>query len=469
VRLIADKPTNSSMQQPESTVKCRRFGDNRHNRRLVLGGVLVFYVVTATVMALTMPWDVRTPTLAQYTPPDEAAHVAYLQELTTTGMLPRLTSGKRNYEAHQPPLYYLSAVPVYLAARAISSEGEGQPGVWDYTLLRMWSVLWGLASLVFAYYLGRLVFPDSWPLQVAVPAFLAALPSRTFICASVSNDVASELFSVISLVIMAGGLRKGFTTRRSAWLGVAIGLGLLSKSTCLALLPTALVAILLGAWTRKGISWRRALVNVTVVAAIVIALWGWWAARNVLLYGDPLATAAFKQAFSQDRATPEYFYSNPQLGFTPLMYAEFVLGITFLSFWGVFGQVSAFMPAGYYCLGYILTVALIVGLGAGIVRGLRRRRAEQQACRIWLVFGCMLIVVLVMFALFNMSFFQAQARYLFTANAVLAVVFVAGMSGLAAGSWRALPVWLAVGAVGFMSLWALKAMQVLSFQPLPPF
>ncbi len=269
---------------------------------------------------------------------------------------------------------------------------------------------------------------------------------------------------------MVSGLREGFTPRRVAWLGLVIALALLSKTTCLALIPVAIVAVTLGSRAERAIDWRRALLGLLIIAAIITSVWGWWAIRNVVLYGDPLATAAFEEVFSKDRATPQYFYSNPQATFSPPMYAQLVARVTLLSLWGVFGQACEYMPPLYYALGKLLAAFALLGLLARLLRGWQSRTAiDAQSVRIWVVLGLMLGVVLAMFTAFNASFFQAQARYLFPANAALAAVFVAGLSGLAAGRWRPLPVWTGVAILAIMTVWVLDAWFTLSFLPFESF
>src|SRR5574340_153707 len=138
----------------------------RHTSTLVLGLVLLVYVLLAGLYA------VRTP---RWQAPDEPAHFNNVRAIAETGALPVLSPGdydqqyleeiksKRfpanmpvdsiRYEAWQPPLYYVAAVPFYLASRA------GGIGAQVLTL-RLFSVLLELAALLVAYAVVCEIFPD---------------------------------------------------------------------------------------------------------------------------------------------------------------------------------------------------------------------------------------------------------------------------------------------------------------------
>jgi hypothetical protein len=63
--------------------------------------LLVCHFVAATAYLLRFP---------AWRAPDEGAHFAYIQHLHQTGNLPIFYGKEKGtYEAHQPPLYYLTA------------------------------------------------------------------------------------------------------------------------------------------------------------------------------------------------------------------------------------------------------------------------------------------------------------------------------------------------------------------------
>src|SRR5437667_339291 len=65
--------------------------------------------ILALFLLLALGYNRATPFGA---PPDERPHALYVEHLVSHGTLPVLRREQRDaYEAHQPPLYYLLAVP----------------------------------------------------------------------------------------------------------------------------------------------------------------------------------------------------------------------------------------------------------------------------------------------------------------------------------------------------------------------
>lgn len=376
-------------------------------------GVLVSYLLTAGVLAVLQPMDLRGGPEAKASPPDESAHVAYFEELRTTRRLPRLTSGTGNYEAHQPPLYYLIATPVYCAFL-----GLGKPTA--IIAVRMLNVLLGAASILLLARLAILAFPGNGYFVAMATVFGGLWPARIIACTGAGNDPLVEVACLAALVVLAGVATRPPTARNAFLAGVAIGLAMLAKSSALPLVPVGLLGVYLG-WKRTsegedgGPEARRLATCAGALLAGVLILWGPWAARNVVLYGDPFAAAAFERIFKQDRATPEFFLSR---GFSGLQYFALVAYQTALSFWGVLGQANIFLPSGLYALGFVFWgLTLIVALSGLIWRG---DRPPSEAAPIWAMLALLGALMLAFYLRFNTVFYQAQARYFMPATAVVA-------------------------------------------------
>jgi len=395
-------------------------GPSRRLELLLLVGIGVIYVGLAVTAALVMPWDARTE--AVRTPPDELAHLIYVHELATTGRLPVFTSGSGNYEAHQPPLYYLTCLPFYFAARA-ASGAPATPAAFaaGFLACRLWSVFIGLGVVLASYVAARELFPERPVLRLGTTALVAWLPSHLINCAAVTNDGLAELWCTLALWQLLRAARAGMTGRGAVWLGLLAGLGLLTKSHALFLLPLFLVPVW-GAHAegRAGRRWLRPVLALLI--ALVLA--GWWYGRNTVLYGDPLAQRAFVTVFGVDRPTPGTFLTQP--GWTIGRYLLLVALWTAYSFWGVAGQAAVFMGEGAYAVGAGLWAGALLG---GAMAWLRRREegeAEAAAKRQWWVMGLAVGLVGLVYLRFNADFFQAQARYLFPAVLPLAALHVCG-------------------------------------------
>jgi 4-amino-4-deoxy-L-arabinose transferase-like glycosyltransferase len=433
-------------------------GTGPGGRRSAVGGrvILVLYV------ALAVGYNLATPFGA---PPDERPHSVYVEHLATRGSLPVLLRGAREaYEAHQPPLYYFICLPVWWASRALPA---GDPaGAWprDKTL-RLVSTMIGAAGLLLIARLARIVSPEEETLALGATAFAAFLPMRLATAAAVGNDLLAELIFTATLLLLVAAVRGGITARRTLALGVALGLGLLTKSTCLLLFPIAALGLALAASKRAHADGKQRATTVaflgSVAGSFVVALviGGWWLVRNQQLYGEVFVARTFERYF-QDTARPEFFLRQ---GMTFAEYMLFlVIPLTFRSFWGVFGhmQISmgALTPAPFMPPSWIyplLALPTIASVG-GLARVYARRQAMEAATRaVWGLLVVTWLLVAAAFLRFNTAFFQAQGRYLFPAMAPIALLFTLGLQSVGPTRWAGR---VALGTAGAMLLLALYAL-----------
>jgi hypothetical protein len=295
----------------------------------LLALLLLVYVALAAWYSLTIPLGEA---------PDEVPHYTYVRYLARHGRLPTTTE---EHEAFQPPLYYVlgAALTFWIedeadapfAVRHNAHYDVLDPRApknlllhtadeaWPYRgwalawhLLRLLSIALGAVTIWAIYHLGRVL----WPQQAAIPLTMAALtaftPQFLFLSAVANNDNAATAFSALVLWQVAALLhdRPGAAPwKRSALLGVLLGLGLLSKASLVALVPVVGLAVAVAAWRGgrppAGGAMREtdpAPSPVRRPAMRVVAAWtlafglaalvaGWYFVRNWLLYGDPLGWA----------------------------------------------------------------------------------------------------------------------------------------------------------------------------------
>ncbi len=430
--------------------------------------IIAAYVVCASLTAWFMPWsadDGRWPVAlrAKYSPPDEGAHLGYIDYLITNRALPVFDDPDANYEAHQPPLYYISCIPAYLlgggvaAVLGLHSTHEG-----IVRSVRAWSVVIGAAVIWAVYALALGMFGNDRPKALLAAGFAALLPMHFVNLAGVTNDGLAEL-TVTLCIIWACKLASEVSDRNALVLGLLVGLAMLVKSSALFIFFVAGVAAILG--TRhledEGQRLKRIArgIGLTVAAALVVC--GWWWVRNQILYGDPLAHRVFVELFSVDRATPEWFFER---GLSGVGYVLMIFWGTALSFWGVFGQANVYLPGYGYLVGWAFGLLAITGL----VRATRSRRSFWAAAPLCWLLACLgLAFVLAFYLRFNMIFYQVQARYLFTAIGPLAALFAAGWwslwqsgkagedkSSISKTAWTLW--WVVLGLLAIMALWYLR-------------
>lgn len=429
---------------------------------------LALVAVVAGYVALALGYALATP---KWNAPDEPAHFNYVAEVATTGRLPVIQAGDWDagllerskatqfraadvrsirYEGHQPPLYYLLAAPVYLATAGLGLDAQ-------VFALRALSALFGALLLLVAHRAARLLFPAQPPLWVAVPAVVAFIPMHTAMSAAVNNDLLAELLGSLLLLALLRGLGRGFDGRAALQLGALGGLCLLTKLTLY-----GFVALLVPGWLvwdglRRGAARdpaERFALATRLAAAVGLALLiaAPWLLRNASVYGpDDLLAARRHDAVVVGQPRWERFDAAA---------AQTFLTVLFQSFWGQFGWMGIVLDQRLY-----LAFGLLGGLGAlGLALELARRAAGGQpgaargathpgaSDQQLVALGAAVLIVFGQVVYYNLSFIQAQGRYLFPAIVPIAAL-------LCLGWWR-----LAGATVPFR--WASDAPEP-AFVPLP--
>lgn len=483
---------------------------------------VVLYVCFGIAAAFIVPCDYTIP---RPTPPDEGAHLAYIAYLAEQRHLPIFLSPNDNYEAHQPPLYYVSALPAYWLGTKLFPSHTQRPLI---IIIRLWSVLLAAISVWLMWLLGRRVFGlNSW-LSLAPACFLALWPGRTMIVSAITNDGLAEALCLWTFLLCLILLQEGLAHKRAAHIGFVWSLALLTKSTALALGPVLGLALVMGATNEENKQEKIGALAQQIgragliVGAFVFVIAGWWFIRNQILYGDPLAARAFHQLFKQDRATPEYFIS--QLGLSGSAYFSLVIVHTLFSFWGVYGQANVWNPESYYLLGFGIWLGALAGLVRQIIypqcseiifseakseafipnycqekengkrksasslrknslKGLKPLKAREKRAlvpevllpkqpfwrpRFLILSGLLIIIVIVFFLRFNTEFYQAQARYLFAANGPIVIWIVWGLWSVDRRLWGHGTVGLALAMLLGMSIWSVGGYNALVAAHYPP-
>lgn len=171
------------------------------------------------------------------------------------------------YTANHPPLYYLAMAPLYRATDGWSTQSQ-------LYLLRAAAIPFGLVVVLCAFGSVRLLFPRDEFMQIAVPAVVAFQPQISYEAAMVNNDIAGIAAVSVILYLLLRTLRRGLTRRDLALVGLALGIGLLFKSTTIITIPGIAIAIVLGTSIRRPRLW---IAGGLLPAAVTIAVtWPWY-------------------------------------------------------------------------------------------------------------------------------------------------------------------------------------------------
>jgi len=389
--------------------------------RWLLPAIVLIYLILATLYAAYTPdWQA----------PDEPAHynyvkylgeqyrfpilkpgdypAAYLEEIKTAHFPPEMSIAPIRYEFHQPPLYYVLAVPVYRLF-----GGSLLP-------LRLLSVALGALLLLVVCWTVRALVPDRPFLALGATAFVAFLPMHLAMTAAVNNDTLAELLLATILLLSIRylklpdsslGQREG--RQLLVLLGITTGLGLLTKSAVYVAVPLVLLAIALKhLWIeRPSLSGSLKAGTVYAIPAFLMGL-PWWL-RNIAHYGgiDFLGLNRHDEVVVGQLRTAEFVAGR---GFGALLH-DFSL-TSFHSFWGQFGWMGVLLDTRIY---QALAILSALGLIGFLIWALRTWRSRATRPKWQWAAGSLLvasgILTLAAYLWYNTQFVQHQGRYLFTA------------------------------------------------------
>ncbi|MDO8690485.1 MAG: hypothetical protein Q7R39_10840, partial [Dehalococcoidia bacterium] len=115
--------------------------------------------------------------------------------------------GGANSVLGSPPLAFLFSLPAF----ALVSKADIAVQLY---VLRLTSVLLGLAVIVMAYLIAREVFPGNNTVIWTVPSLLLFMPMYSFIANSYTNEVMSDFSAALWLYAMVVILKRGFSVSR---------------------------------------------------------------------------------------------------------------------------------------------------------------------------------------------------------------------------------------------------------------
>jgi hypothetical protein len=423
-----------------------------------LPAIVTLYLVVALLFAVLTPaWQA----------PDEPAHFNYVRQLATGGGLPVLDPGDYcqpciedllrqgfppgaalealDYEAHQPPLYYLLAVPVYLAS------GGALLALRLFSAALGAGLIWLSGRVAFAVLApdepDRPLTPRAAGLALASAAFAGLLPQHVALLASVNNDGLAELLLAGLLLVLVPCLRAPAgedTARRLGLASLLLGLAFWTKATAYLGAGLIVLAVLLrrepgGVMPSGGLLRRLAL---GLGPALLIGL-PWWL-RNAALYGalDPLGLQWHNvvAAAGGQPTTADWLAS-----FGAGEFARRLLQTTFQSFWGQFGWMGVVLDGRVYYAAALLTGLALGGLALAAPAWPRLAAGTRRAL---LLLAGLVVLALAAFALYNLTFVQHQGRYLYPALIPLALGLCAGWQQLLASGWRGRLAALAAALLG---------------------
>ena len=305
-----------------------------------------------------------------------------------------------SYEAFQPPLYYVTALPAWFAGHAIGGA------VGSLYAVRIFDAL--LAALLAP--LAMMILLALWPGHPgagwAAAALTAVMPGVALNLTSVTNDAQVSVLGALCVLVAITGR---WTTGRVLLLGALFGAALLTKTSAIGIAPALAIALL---QARRDGGVRPLLIAGGVAAACVLP----WLVANVAIYGEVITTREqLAMAAFPARTVDPGFWSVSTLH----AFVTYWTGDPFLS---LPGAVALALIAGF-----ITALAI-----AGLVRAWRRHPSHMSRR----VFGVLAAACggAALVSVFSpvLAAFDAPGRLAY-------VGLAAAMSLVAAGLWVQVP------------------------------
>ena len=398
--------------------------------------------------------------------PDEIWHFSFVQVLATQRHLPVQSIESKDpwlREAGQPPLYYLVAAPFVapldtsnfpdfvrfnVAHPAVTPGARSEaPNIFIHTpseafpyrgavlavhVVRLLSVLWGAGTVVGTYLAACEVVPARPGLALAAASLTAFNPHFIFISSVVNNDVCAACVCafVLWLTIRLTRETKPFGANLVS-LGVALGLGLLTKMSALALLALVVLALGLVWWRDRAIG---VLLGQGFVAFGLAGLvGGWWYVRNWSLYDDPLARGVWIMDLPPSR-----------FGLVDIVRQ---LGHVATSYWSPYD--GLFPSPVFWGLG-LLALLVIAGWGRLVVQLARRGVGPKVSREGLLLAGTWFVLLFGGLVKYMVTTPSDEGRLLFPGIAAFSLLLVLGLATAVSKRWTGVTI-RAVGA-GFLAL-----------------
>jgi 4-amino-4-deoxy-L-arabinose transferase-like glycosyltransferase len=367
------------------------------------------------------------------------------------------------WQGDNPPLYY--------AYEAAGYQVVGGTFFDRFYGMRMLSALLLLVTTTGAWLLAGELFGRNRLLQFVTAAVVGLQPMVAFISAGINPDAGLFAFWSIAFWLGARVIRRGLTIRDGIALGLVVGFAFTEKSTSLALIPAALLAIVLGYRRVRGSDPGARTAAGAALAALALPIVGWAVMAAVL----DRALMNHSPRYP-DRASPSLTSVEDVRRFLSYVWQFYLPRPSFLtpapvigdggdqlwstwmkSGWAVFGWLDVKFPVWVYkVVGLLSAGALVAGLVAA-ARGVLRDRRLLGLVAFFAVaaLGLLFIVHWAEFTIITLEGIPfAQGRYLLPLIP-LGGAAVAGAIGLLPRTPRAVAAGLVVGGLLTLQLGAL--------------
>jgi Dolichyl-phosphate-mannose-protein mannosyltransferase len=239
--------------------------------------------VQASMQLVPMPWGTAKPAISEdeywrLPPAERAARVQQLRAIPLAWSSQPDPSGPPIYEALQPPLYYWIEAPLCRLFPDASLFSQ-------VLLTRYFGVVITSLAIPLIFLIGRRVLGNTLAAG-CVAALVAVMPGLMIDVARAGNECLGILiYSWLALVCLDLAEEK-VRRKTGIWIGMALGLGLLTKAYFLTAIPAVGLIFAWRFWRARRTGETR-LISVHALWAIGLTLLisAWWYVRNRIYTG----------------------------------------------------------------------------------------------------------------------------------------------------------------------------------------
>ena len=279
--------------------------------RFVLTGLLLLHA------GLGLLFNLATPI---FEAPDEDGHYLFIRYLQVYQQLPVQNLDANGPRAHHPPLYHLlgALLTAWVPVRGGADRIDAQPNPkvyfryddpaldnknmwihygpeerWPYSgqalvvhLVRGLSLVFSTLGVWLTWRLTRELRPGDDALASLVTSLVGLNPMLLFMAGVLQNNTTMLATGAGVLYLVSVIVQRGLGRQMKYWLalGLVLGVGILLQLSSFVLAAPVGLALLYEAWRQRR--WQTLVLGGLAVAGPVVALTGWWIARNLQIYGD---------------------------------------------------------------------------------------------------------------------------------------------------------------------------------------
>ena len=385
-------------------------------------GAVLAIIGFATVSALL--WAlIRTPGSGG---PDEASHLALVESIREAGGIPIFEGFKPDdfvgSSGRVINAYELTPNLSALVLAGLASTA-GVSDLLALTLLgRLYAVILFPITLLLAYLTLGILIPNRPVERLWALTALATLPQLMLVHSYVTNDTPTIAFASLAIYLTVLGWRRGFRRSEAIPLGIALGLVGLHKVNGLIVAPMA-AGLIVWKLRHERIHLFKALGTVAVTA---LAVAGWWYARMLVIYGDPIGAETTRAAIEAVDAAVQTPHDQGMSLWEYARRSGWLQG-TFRSFWAGYGVRRMTVPDAAYLALLVTLVVAAVGL---IAASWGARDRVTGAGSVWFAFGLAVagLWVLNLWTSWALDGAAMHGRYTYPVIVPFAALLVVGLS-----------------------------------------